>query len=475
MNRKLFSNTILYTVGEVVPRIISFLMMPIFTRYLSPADYGILSYTNSVIAFIYVLCTLALNTYVLRFFFDCKTKEERKKLLGNIFVFIAIINFAVLALFHFTGPFIIEKAKISVPWKPYFRLAILNNFLESFSIIPMLYYRIKQNAKMFVGISLGRCILQYVATFVMLVALGWGVMSQYYGRLITLLPFFVIYIIIMLRHTKMGLDWRQLKQGLKFSLPLLPGSVSYLVLTSLDKVILERYVSLEIIGIYNIAYTIAFAMNMIIQSFYKALEPSIFQKYNENPDIDAFVPYMKKINNIYNFALYALALILSLFAKEALMIIAGEKYYSAAFYVPLVLIGVIFSGRNVFIECALTAEKRSIINGIGTMVGSIVSITTNLILIPKIGVVAATIALSFSYLIMNIYFKVCTKIKFFNNWQDIVGMLVFLSCSIIPLCNFSLSEIVLIRMKLFVYLLAIVILMYNYHIFAFFKNTELKK
>ena len=49
MNKKLFSNTILYTIGEVVPRIIAFLMMPIFTRYLAPSDYGILSYTNSVI------------------------------------------------------------------------------------------------------------------------------------------------------------------------------------------------------------------------------------------------------------------------------------------------------------------------------------------------------------------------------------------------------------------------------------------
>ena len=121
--------------------------MPIFTRFLTPADYGILSYTNSVISFIYIFCTLSLNSYVLRFYFDCKDEIEQRKMLGNIFCFIALVNIFVLVLLNVSGPRIIDISNISVPWKPYFRLAVFNNFLESFSIIPMVYYRVKQNAK----------------------------------------------------------------------------------------------------------------------------------------------------------------------------------------------------------------------------------------------------------------------------------------------------------------------------------------
>lgn len=474
MNKKLFSNTILYTIGEVVPRIIAFLMMPIFTRYLTPSDYGILSYTNSVIAFIYTLCTLALNTYVLRFYFECKSEEDQKKLIGNVFIFIALINLCVLLILNIIGPLIIEKAHISVPWKPYFRLAILNNFLESFSIIPMVYYRVKQNAKCFVGISLGRCVSQYILTFIMISSLNLGLMSQYYGRLFTLMPFFVLYLIIMIKHSKICLDWKQIGEGLKFSLPLLPGAISYLALTSFDRIILERYVSLEIIGIYNIAYTIAYAMNMVIQSFYKALEPDIFQKYNSETVTEVFTPYLRKMNNIYNFALFALALALSLFAKEALIIVASKSYYSAAFYVPFVLVGVIFSGRNLLMNCALTAEKRSVISGIGTMIGAAISIVTNLILIPRFGVIAAPVALSVSYFAMNIYLKICTKIKFFNNWQDIVAMLIFVVCSIIPLLNLHFNESALVGIKLLVYIIAVLLLSANFHIFAFVKEIRKK-
>lgn len=474
MNKKLFSNTILYTIGEVVPRIIAFLMMPIFTRYLEPSDYGILSYTNSVIVFIYAFCTLSLNTYVLRFYFDCKTEDEKKRLIGNIFLFIALVNTVVLILLNFTMPLIIEKAHIAVPWKPYFRLAIFNNFLESFSIIPMVYFRVKQNAKAFVGISVGRCVAQYIATFILLVPLGMGVMAQYYGRIFTLVPFFFLYAAIICLKGKVRFNWTQIKAGLKYSLPLLPGSISYLALTSFDRIILERYVSLEVIGIYNIACTIAFTLNMVIQSFYRALEPDIFKKYNPETVENVFIPYMRKMNNMYNFALYALALLLSLFAKEALMIVASEKYYSAVKYVPPVLVGVLFAGRKLMIDCAIAAEKRSVISGIGTMVGAVVSIVTNLILIPKIGVIAAPIALSVSYFIMNIYLKICTRIKFFNNWQDVFAMIIFILCSLTPILNLKVSECILIGIKILIYLIALIILSVNFHIFALIKEIKRK-
>lgn len=475
MNRKLFSNTILYTIGEVVPRIIAFLMMPIFTRYLVPADYGILSYTNSVIAFVYAFCTLSLNTYVLRFYFDCKNEDEKKKLLGNIFVFIAFVNSVVLVLLNFAMPIVIEKAHIAVPWKPYFRLAIFNNFLESFSIIPLVYFRVKQNAKAFVSVSVGRCIAQYIATFIFLVPLRMGVMAQYYGRLFTLFPFFFLYVGIICINGRINFNWNQIKDGLKYSLPLLPGSISYLALTGFDRIVLERYVSLEVLGIYNIAYTIAFALNMIIQSFYRALEPDIFQKYNSEAIEGIFVPYMRKMNNVYNFALYAMALFLSLFAKEALMIVASEKYYSAVMYVPSVLVGVIFAGRKLMIDCALAAEKRSIVSGIGTMIGAGISVIINLILIPRLGVIAAPIALSLSYLAMNIFLKICNKIKFYNNVQDIFAMGIFMFCSIIPMMKFDFSEFKMIGIKMIVYTIAIFLFLVNFHMLDYIKLLKSSK
>ncbi len=115
-----------------------------------------------------------------------------------------------------------------------------------------------------------------------------------------------------------------------------------------------------------------------------------------------------------------------------------------------------------FINCALTAEKRSVVSGIGTMIGAGVSIVINLLFIPRIGVVAAPIALSVSYMVMNVYLKICTKIKFFSNLRDAIAMIVFLIISAFPLLDFSFSETALIGIKFALYIVAMSVLFLNF-------------
>ena len=157
------------------------------------------------------------------------------------------------------------------------------------------------------------------------------------------------------------------------------------------------------------------------------------------------------------------------------MIVASEKYYSAVMYVPSVLVGVIFAGRKLMIDCALAAEKRSIVSGIGTMIGAGISVIINLILIPRLGVIAAPIALSLSYLAMNIFLKICNKIKFYNNVQDIFAMGIFMFCSIIPMMKFDFSEFKMIGIKMIVYTIAIFLFLVNFHMLDYIKLLKSSK
>ena len=61
-------NTIYYSLGELLPKVISFLLLPLYTRYLSPSDYGIVSYTTTITTFLSVIGMLGLNSHVLRYF-----------------------------------------------------------------------------------------------------------------------------------------------------------------------------------------------------------------------------------------------------------------------------------------------------------------------------------------------------------------------------------------------------------------------
>lgn len=408
----LFKNTLLYAIGEIIPRALSFILLPIFTKHLTPADYGILSYTNSVVMFLFVLTSLSLNTYILRYYFEYTSEESKKKLIGNIFLFISGFNLLILLIMYYALPPLISAFNIQVPWEPYFRLAILNNFLEIFTIIPLVIYRVKQQAKFFILLSLTRVFIQFAIVYYLIVIKKMGVLGSYYGQLIPLLMYFVISWLIIYKNAIFNINTRQIKEALKFTLPLLPGALSYLIMSISDRIILERSVSLSLIGIYNVAVTIALSLNIIIQSGYRALEPEIFRRFNDS----SFTMFMTKTKNVFLFFVLLTALILALFSQEVFYFFTSPKFYEGYKLIPLILLGVIMMGYNVIYGSILTAEKNSKAIGFSTIIGGACSISINLIFIPHFGVYAAIVSSAISFLIMNIYCY--TKIKVNKSYQS---------------------------------------------------------
>ena len=80
---KLLKDTFLYSLGEICPKVISFFLLPIYTKYLSPADYGTIAYTNTIMLFLFVLGSMSLNSFVLRYYFIWKEEQKRRMCLSK--------------------------------------------------------------------------------------------------------------------------------------------------------------------------------------------------------------------------------------------------------------------------------------------------------------------------------------------------------------------------------------------------------
>jgi len=422
----LAKQTGIYTIGEIAPRIISFFLLPIYTNYLSPSDYGIINYTNSIVVFLYVLGALSLNSYVLRFYYGIKKEKEKKELIGNIYLFIGFINFLILAIAWLIVPLIIEKYNVKIPWKPYFQLALINNFLDGFSIIPLVFYRVKQKAKIFVKLSLGRALLQFLFTFFLIVVLKKGIIGNYLGKFFSVFIYVFIYWIVIKKEAILNINIKQIKEGLKFSLPLIPGALAFLILNISDRIILERYVSLFDIGIYSVAYTLAFALNMIIQSGYKAIEPEFYKRFQQ----PGFFHFAKKIQSNFLFMIFTLAMFLTLFSQEIFKIMTSDDYFRGYLLVPVIIIGALMSGQNIIFQTILTAEKKTKIVGFTSLIGAGINLTVNLLLIPLWGIYAAAISSSISYCFMNIYSF--SRMDFPNKSlkSEIIALILFIAITI---------------------------------------------
>lgn len=394
---KLLKQSALYAIGEIVPKLVSFFLLPVYTHYLSKTDYGIISYTNSFVMFLFVLCVLSLNTYVLRFYFEKEDEIYRKRLLGNFYIIIGGINLLLSLLAYLLLPIVIEKYNIQVPWEPYFKLAVIANFLEVFSVIPLVLYRVKQQAKWFTILSLSRTLLQMLLIFLLIVVFKWGILGHFYGRLFALVPFFFIYWGIIARNATFNINFKELKKGLAFSTPLLPGALAYLALSLSDRIILERFVPISQIGIYSLAYTLALTLNIVIQGFYKAVEPEIFQQYGK----DSFNTFIKKTQNTFFLVVYFGAMFITLFSQEVFKIMASKEFYEGYLLVPILMIGVIMTGQNVIFGGIIIAEKKTKTDGIATIIGAIISLFFNLSLMKYGGVYIAAISSAVSFAVMN--------------------------------------------------------------------------
>jgi O-antigen/teichoic acid export membrane protein len=460
---KLVKSTLIYTLGEFLPRLFSIVFLPVFTTYLSSTDYGIMSYTGSFMVLLYVFIALSLNSFLLRKYYECKTEQERKSLIGNVAFVITVSNILVLALAFLLGPFICEIANIKVAFYPYFSLSLINNFIDVFAIVPLVVFRIMEKPTQYVLLNIGRNVLPYLITYFLLAHLQMGILGFYYGRLFINLLFIIPILYITYKNSTFTISKKLIREGLKFSIPLIPGSIAYFVMSISDRIIMERYISLSLIGIYSIAYTLAFSLNIFISSGYRAFEPEIFKKFGQ----DGFSAFIEGLHKIFMFIIFSMAIALSLFSKEILQILTNGDFENGYTVVPILIIGVVLSAENTILGSLAIAEKKTKLTMYSTLLGAVFSFLLNIVLIPHIGYYGAALATIVSFLTMNIIIFKGLEYKLNSIKYDFAAYITFVILSIIS--TFLISQLswgfgYISSLKLLILLLAIGVLSYFYKI-----------
>lgn len=428
-------------IGEIVPKITGILLLPIFTRYLSTEDYGVLSYTSSLMIFIYILSSLSLNSYVLRNYFEYKDEEKRKKMLGNIVTFIFTFNIIFAIVGGILLYFGFKLFGVKINFYPYVTLSLVSNFIEVFAIIPLVICRVQEKALKFISITIGQATISILLSLAYIIVFKMGLVGRYLGILSTNLIFFVVYITIIKQEVIININKEEVKKALQFSLPLLPGALSFALLDVSDRLILEKFVSLGDMGIYSIAYTLGFGVNVIINGGYRAFEPTLFKNINEENFIDIFNDIKKK----YMFFVISFAMIFIFFSQELLALMTTEKFFVAHKIIPIIVITAIIKGLYVLYSVLVMAKNNTKLQSIAVIVGAFLSIVLNIIFIPKFGIVMAAISGTLGYLAMtlilhrNSYIEFNLVLKKEIKEYLILGILLFISYILFYRINISLN------------------------------------
>lgn len=400
-SKSLVKNTTIYALGDIFPRLLSFISFPILTSYLTPADYGIVNYVTTLNTFLMVLGFLGVNTYFLVHFYRCKDEMEQKRLLGNLFTFVLGINLAFAVLLYSLGPILYSALGSNISFYPYIAIGLAIHFFNLFAVLPSALYRILEKPLLLTAINISKGIITLLLILLFVVYLEFTAIGVLYATLLVNICFSGVFIYTTRNYIVWNLNLDQMKTVLKFSLPLIPGSLAYYVTTISDRILIEKFLDLNDLGIYSTAATLAMILHIISYGAYKAFEPYIFKHFGETDFLGRFV----EVRDGYVFVLLFGAFGIAVFSREFFTIFSSERFHEAYWYVPLILIGVFASSMSMLYGTIITAKSKTRINSLINTVGAGISISLNLIFLPQFGVITAALVSSFAMSIMFIISK----------------------------------------------------------------------
>lgn len=389
---KLVKNTFIYALGDIFPKLFSLITFPILTTYLLPSEYGIVNYVNTIDTFITAIGLLSLNTYYLVYYFRVGDEDEQKKLLGNLSLFIIGINVGLSLLLYIVGPLLFHTWGSEVEFYPYIAIGVATTFCNIVTVLPSALYRVQERPLPLTILNVIKGLLIMGLTLIAVIYYKADALSVLWSRFIISALFAVVFLYITCKNSIFRFNRVQLLEGLKFSLPLVPGTIAFYLYSIFDRVLIEKYLTLTELGIYSTASTLALLLNIISNGAYKAFEPFFFKTFGS----DNFVSVFQKVRDMLLFVVLIGGICLSVFSREFFIYFSSEKYDTAYLYVPIIVIGAIASAIGQMYTTVLTAQGRTKTNALITVAGAIISITLNTIFLRFVGIWAAAFVFAFT-------------------------------------------------------------------------------
>lgn len=382
MNRikKLFSNTFLFAISNFGSKVISFLLIPIYTSVLSTEQYGTIDVILTSVALSLPLVTLGMSDAVLRFSMEPET--DRKSIFSTglsvvIIGYLASLLPIILLIYYL---------KVSEHMLPMLILLFFNSIYQFVSqfcrgISKIIHFSIA---------GLLQTIIFMLTNILMVLVFSMGV----FGYLLSASIAFAVPIIYLTVAAKLykyiggRFNKALFKEMIKYSLPLIPNTLFWWVMNSSDKLFISQMLGKSYNGLYAIANKLPSIINTISIVFFQAWQLSAIEEVNSD---DKGEYYEKVFDNLSSVILLSVAAILAVI-KPVFRIWVAEEYFTAWVSSPLLLIAVTFMCFTSFWGTILIAQKKTVGILISATVGCVVNVCLNFLLIPRYELIGAAVA-----------------------------------------------------------------------------------
>jgi O-antigen/teichoic acid export membrane protein len=397
---KVLSQSSIYSLGSISQTVLTIILLPLYTRYLSPADFGILALMDLTILLITRLIVPPLDNALGRYYYKPEYSDKKELLLFNLML-VLVAKTALFALLYwfFSGSLVnlLFEGDAQLLYVVQIYVAILVS--ECISAFLLTYIRLLEVAKYFVFLSLSKLVLSTGLMVYLLTALDLGVLAVIYGQIFGACFLTVLTLPFMLREAKFQISLGVVKEPLKFGYPLVISGYSNLLLNSGDRYMLNMFSSVSSVGLYAFGYRIAALLNTIlIVPLNQAIFPTIYQKEENPAEQRAFIATAA---TYYYFVGIFMALGLSLLAREAIMLLAAPEFWPAWTVVPIIAFSYVQLGLGRFFKWGALLRNKSYHVSAMVLASALLNIGLNFFMIPLWGILGAALATLIAYIFWN--------------------------------------------------------------------------
>jgi O-antigen/teichoic acid export membrane protein len=391
--RRLAKHSAIYGLGGIVSRVIAVFLLPLYTRYLTPADYGAVETLVALSAVLVTVLRLGISSAFFRFYFDSRETAHRLLVVRTSFWFTMLMASAGLAaglllaeplaqaLFADAGRAWLVRAAFVAVW------AQMN--YEQLTAL----FRVEERSLQFVCASLTNILITVAATVGFVVGLRWGATGVVAGNVTGTLCVYGALLAYRREQLGLQLDRSLLRAMNRFGLPLVPSALALWTVNFSDRFFLVKLSGQTEVGLYSLGSRIASAMLILLTAFRTAWPAFAYSIEDE-----------REARRAYGFVLTYLlfvatwvALALGLLAPWLVRLLTTPTFYGAARVVALLAFAAAALGGYTVIAIGVGRARRTQFNWVVTGTAAAINVALNLLLIPPYGMMGAAIATVAAY------------------------------------------------------------------------------
>jgi O-antigen/teichoic acid export membrane protein len=391
--RRLATTGAAYTAASILSKVIAVALLPLYTRYLTPADYGAAEVLFAAVVLASIVVRLGLIEAILRFYY--LDEEDPREVVRSSFAGLFwLATLGALVLLPFAGP--LSEALLDESAPGLARIAIGGLWVLTMSEFMLTLFRLEERARAFFLTTILNVLATIAVTVVLVVGLDEGARGLLLGSYATGAVFVLGLIVWQRRRLSLRFDRGLLRRLFRFGTPTMPAEVSLYLLNFVDRLIIVRSLGLAEAGLYSLAVKFAQAVNVLVRGFQLAWPPLA---YSIRDDEEARRAYATIVTLFAAGCAWVVAG-MWLFSRWLVRALAAPEFFDSYEAIGLISTAVTLYALYLVLVVILGRTGRTEFNFPAAIAALVANVVLNLVLVPPLGIVGAGLALVASYLVV---------------------------------------------------------------------------